>query len=437
LAEADTIAIVGAGFSGAMLAVQVLIERSGVFGHGLAYSTTQPAHLLNVRSARMTAFPEDPGHYVRWLQQHRPQFADPEGFSPRMVYGEYVRANLADADAGAPGRLERVVGEAVDVREDENGVGVVLSDGREIAADRAVLALGNPPPARAAAPGLEQIPAGRYIADPWAPEALASVRAADEVLLVGAGLTMVDVLLSLEGQGWIGRALALSRRGLLPRAHDVAQNHHAAGARPDGPSLSAMTRDVRARVREGHWGEVIDGLRPHNQSVWKDATPAERGRFLRHLRAWWDVHRHRIAPEVGERVANLRATERLALAAGRIVRAEAAPAGVWVEWRPRGRKDAVRMRFDRVVNCTGPMADLERSSDPLLSTLFAHGRVRADANRLGLETDATLRVLDAEGRAHERLYAVGPTVKGVLWEIVAVPEIRVQVAELAPRLATA
>jgi uncharacterized NAD(P)/FAD-binding protein YdhS len=149
------------------------------------------------------------------------------------------------------------------------------------------------------------------------------------------------------------------------------------------------------------------------------------------------VHRHRIAPEVGERIAALRATDRLALAAGRIERVEAAPAGVWVEWRPRGRKDAVRMRFDRVVNCTGPMADLERSPDRLLRTLFEQGAVRADANRLGLDTDSALRVLDANGRAHERLYAVGPTTKGVLWEIVAVPEIRSQVAELAPRLVSA
>jgi uncharacterized NAD(P)/FAD-binding protein YdhS len=444
LAEAETIAIVGAGFSGAMLATHLLrrtdarvalVERSGVFGQGLAYSTSQPQHLLNVRSARMSAFPDDPGHYVRWLQQHRPQFADPEGFSPRMVYGEYVRSVLAEAEAGAPGRLTRVVGEAVDVQAGDDGVRITLSDRRAFDADRAVLATGNPPPARAAAPGLDQVAADRYVADPWAPDALASVRAADEVLLLGAGLTMVDVVLSLEGQGWLGRATALSRRGLLPRPHDAHQQHHAAGPRPEGDTLSAMTRDVRARVREGHWGEVIDGLRPHNQAVWREASPKVRGRFLRHLRAWWDVHRHRIAPEVGERIAALRATERLALAAGRILRVQPAPAGVWVEWRPRGRQDVIRSRFDRVVNCTGPMADLERSPDPLLRKLFADGAVRADANRLGLETDAALHVLDAQGRPNPRLYAVGPTVKGVLWEIVAVPEIRVQVAELASRLA--
>jgi uncharacterized NAD(P)/FAD-binding protein YdhS len=443
VAEADTIAIVGAGFSGTMLAVQllrrtdariVLIERSSVFGQGLAYSTPHPTHLLNVRSGRMSAFPDEPDHFVRWLERRRPEYADPDGFAPRMVYGEYLRAVLAEADAGAPDRLARVEGEVVEVRTDDLGAHLRLADGRELTACRAVLALGNPPPAPPGAPGLEQAPADRYIADPWAPDALGSVRPADEVLLLGTGLTMVDVLLALDEQGWLGRGLALSRRGLLPRPHDPVQSHPK-GARPQGDSLSAKLRDVRATARGEPWGEVMDALRPYNQALWCEASPAERARFLRHLRPWWDVHRHRIAPGVGERVAAFRATDRLGLAAGRILSADPAPAGVWVVWRPRGERQPLRMRFDRVVNCTGPRADLQGSSDPLLRALFTQGRVRADANRLGLDTDPALRVVDARGRPDPYLYAVGPLTRGALWEIGAAPEIRSQVVELAERLA--
>ena len=70
------IAIIGGGFSGTALAVQLLrrsggpvtlIERSGAWGPGLAYGTRCDRHLLNVRAERMSLFPDDPDHFTRWL----------------------------------------------------------------------------------------------------------------------------------------------------------------------------------------------------------------------------------------------------------------------------------------------------------------------------------------------------------------------------------
>lgn len=432
-----TIAIVGAGFSGSLLAAQVvrrsadtrvvLIERSGAFGRGLAYSTACPAHLLNVRSGRMSAFPEEPEHFVEWLHANRPEFADPAGFAPRMVYGDYVQSIL---DA-AGDRIVRITGEAVFLEEVSGAAAVTLRDGATIRADYAVLATGNPPPDEAGARGLSA--EERYLGDPWARGALERVGEREHVLLLGAGLTMIDVVLALEARGWTGRALALSRRGLLPRPHDARQAP-VPGRAPEAGSLAGMVREVRARMREVGWGQAMDEIRPFNQAAWKNATEKERGRFLRHLRPWWDVHRHRTAPQVGERIAALVDNGRLRVASGRIEVVEPAPDGLEIEWRARGARNTRTEGFGWMINCTGPLADLSRSNDALLVNLFRTGVARVDAASLGLDVMDDCRLQDREGAPHARLFALGPPTRGAFWEVVAVPEIRVQAQELAERL---
>lgn len=433
-----TIAIVGAGFSGSMLAAQLvrqparvhvfLIERTGVFGRGLAYGTACPAHLLNVRSGRMSAFPDEPDHFVRWLEANRPELADPQGFVPRMIYGDYIQSILAEAGD----RVERITGEAVKVEETERGACVTLADGRAVEAHAAVLATGNPPPGDAGARGLGEL--DRYVADPWAAGRLETVGEREDVLLLGAGLTMIDVVLALIDRGWKGRALALSRRGLLPRPHNATQAH-AVAREPEATSLVGMLREVRSRMREIGWGEAMDELRPFNQAAWRNATERERGRFLRHLRPWWDVHRHRTAPQVGATVSGLVDSGRLRVAAGRIEVVEPVAEGLAIDWRPRGAEKTRTETFGWMVNCTGPLADLARSDDPLLTNLFAGGVARVDGASLGLDVMDDCRLQDETGAPHERLYAVGPPTRSVFWEVVAVPEIRVQVQELADRLA--
>ena len=432
-----TIAIVGAGFSGSMLAVQIvrrspgvkvqLIERSGVFGRGLAYGTTCPAHLLNVRSGRMSAFPHDMDHFVDWLRANRPELADPQGFVPRLIYGDYVQSILADAGP----RIEHIAGEVVKVHETSKAAHLLLADGTAIEADAVVLASGNPPPDDAKAGGLGDY--DRYIADPWAAGALDRVSPQDDVLMLGAGLTMIDVVLALREQGWKGRALALSRRGLLPRPHNAVQAH-AVARQPEAGDLLGMMREVRVRMREIGWGEAMDEIRPFNQMAWRNATDAERGRFLRHLRPGWDVHRHRTAPQVGQDIAALVDAGRLRVAAGRIEMIEPVEDGLAIEWRARGAEKARTESFGWMVNCTGPLADLSQSKDRLLTTMFADGVARVDRASLGLDVEDDCRLQDRDGAPHKRLFAIGPPTRSVFWEVVAVPEIRVQADELAERL---
>lgn len=434
------IAIVGAGFSGAALAIQLLqrgaadvtlIERSGRFGPGLAYGTTCDRHLLNVRSGRMSLFPERPRDFVRWLDGEGLD-ADPEGFARRRDYGRYVQACLAQAQAGAPGRLTLVTGEVERLGLGADRAEVRLSGGQVLQAAAVVLANGNAPPAELPLAGTAGLGA-RCIGDPWAPEALDTVGPDEDLILVGTGLTAVDVLLALEAGGWRGRALALSRRGLLPRTH-AEQGERGEGPPPTG-AMSRRLREVRRRARDSSWTDVMDELRPHGQAMWRDTAPVERARFLRHLRPWWDVHRHRMAPEIGAAVDRLIGEGRLKLAAGRLLRVEPHDEGLAVEWRPRGGGDPQTTGAARLINCTGPQGDPSRADEPVMRELLAAGAARTDPLRLGLDVDPAGRVLDAEGRPQERLWAMGPLSRGALWEIVAVPEIRQQAVDLADRLA--
>jgi uncharacterized NAD(P)/FAD-binding protein YdhS len=435
------IAIVGAGFSGAALAVQLLlrgasqvtlVERSGVFGPGLAYGTRCERHLLNVRSGRMSLFPDAPDHFIRWLAGAGLDAA-PDGFARRADYGRYIQACLADAQARAPDRLAMIGGEATDLRTEGDTAVLLLADGRSITAEHVILAGGNPPPAPLAVGGAEA--PDRMIRDPWAAGALEVIGPDHDVFLVGTGLTAVDVLLALEAGGWKGRATAVSRRGLLPRTHATRADDAGEGP-PDGP-LSLRLRELRRRGETRPWTAVMDGLRPYGQALWRDASPAERRRFLRHLRPWWDVHRHRMAPEIGSAVARLTQDGRLYAAGGRLQGADRDPHGLTVVWTPRGGGEPRRTRVGWLINCTGPQGDPSRAEEPLLNALLARGAARTDPLRLGLDVDDRGRLRDAEGRSQPRLWAMGPLTRGALWEIVAVPEIRQQAADLAARLAPA
>lgn len=431
------VALIGAGASGTMLAIQLLrrttlavalVER-GAFGRGVAYGTDCDAHLLNVRSGRMSLDPAAPGDFAAWLAHNIPTEADPAGFARRSSYGRYLAARLAEAEAAFGGRLERVQGEA----RSADGDGVALADGRRVGADVVVLATGNLPPEPQRFAGAATL-GERLVADPWAPGALKAIGADDDVLLIGTGLTAIDVLLMLDARGWQGRALALSRRGLLPRSHDPVA-HPVAPKPPETgvPAAEALHTFRRAADVEG-WGEAMEQVRPYVSDLWRGAAPAERRRFLRHLRPWWDVHRHRTAFEVGQTVRRMIEDGRVEIAGGRLRGAARDGDALAVRWAPRGGTAERERTFGWIVVCTGPAFDLERTSDPLLGDLFRRGRARVDPLRLSLDVDADCRVLDEAGRPSENLYAMGPLTRGAFWEIVAVPDIREQAAALADRL---
>lgn len=446
-----TIAVIGAGFSGSLVALHLLaagaaaprillVERTRGFGKGVAYSTRHGAHLLNVRAGNMSAFPDQPGHFLNWLRS-RNETADAAGFVARATYGQYLQEMLSQAATGsnAVGRLVLIADDAVNLRPRAGGGFHLTTDvGRTYEVDGAVLAVGNFPPDPPAGVDKALLDCFRFQTDPWAPGALSRIGEKDGVLLLGTSLTMVDVALSLTDQGHVGPILALSRRGLLPRRHGQASAPALPQVTPDiSPSLAQSLRSVRAAVRmaitEGRsWHGVIDSLRAITGPYWHDLPATTRARFLRHLRPWWDVHRHRLAPPVDTRLQAMIAAGRLRVVAGRLEQLRAGPAGeLALRLRRRGQPIAEDLTIQHAVNCVGPGGDITGTRDPLLRGLLEAGLTRPDPLRLGLETDRQARLLDIEGRVVPGLYAMGPIMRGTLWEITAVPDIRVQAQKLA------
>lgn len=428
------VAIIGGGFSGTILAAQLarrgissaLVEGSGRVGRGVAYSTREPAHLLNVRAEGMSAWSGDPGHFAARFEA---EGGDAGGFAERRFFAAYLQDILDEAVAS--GKAEVVEAFATSARRRDGGWLVQLEDGGSVEADALVLAIGNQDPEPL---GALAAAGDRYIANPWGGEAQAAVKdltaASGSALLVGTGLTMVDIALSLDSAGYRGRAVALSRRGQVPRSHADFDPAPVQYDEVQPRTVRGLWRWLRRRSAEVGWRAAVDSLRPHSHALWQSLDAEQQRRFLRHARPYWDVHRHRIAPEVAQTIARLVAEGRLEIIAGRIVASERHGDELQVTIRKRGALMPQTMRFDYSFNCTGPLHSIARTRDPLLRSLLDAGQVRPDHLGIGLEVDQRSRTAPGE-----RLWALGPLTKGRYWEIIAVPDIREQAAAVAEDIA--
>lgn len=439
------VAIVGAGFSGTLLAIN-LLEQPGVdvtlidgraerIGCGVAYSANHFAHVLNVRAANMSAFADRQQDFAQWLD--RQGLGGSDAFVPRSVYGAYLADTLKQAEARHAGRLTICHDTVVDIALSARGASLGMSSGALIHADRVVLAVGNLPPHDP--PGADPALLGNelYQADPWQQGPEAGLNGNDPVLVLGTGLTAIDIILRLADSGFSGPIVALSRRGMRPHGHVQGQPKPAQQLSKPAQSLSAMVRWVRLSSADTDWRQVVDSLRPITQLMWSSADIPTRARFLRHLRPYWDIHRHRLAPSVAARIADLGASGQLQFVAGKIAGLRQKDHLALVNWRPRGSCEVATLEAQRIYNCTGPQGDLLRTSDPLLRRLLAAGLIRPDALRLGFDVDRIGRVIGRSGTPSEIMRAVGPITRGDLWEVVAVPDIRHQVAAMARQLTQA
>jgi uncharacterized NAD(P)/FAD-binding protein YdhS len=438
MSERSTVAVIGAGFSGLLTALRlllapdgpqvVLIEKGPRFGRGAAYSTGSPHHLLNVRATNMSALVEQPSHFIDWLAAAG--VASPDRlFVTRDRYGQYLQSLLreATADTGS-GRLKLEHDAVTAVSREGDGWLLNLAMGRRLTADAVVLALGNLPPPTIEGMDPRLLGSERYVADPWSWRGRSALNDG-EVLLIGTGLTAIDVALDLADARPGGQITALSRHGLAPQAHAEAAT--VAFPLPPTGSPAAILREVRRRAAGDDWRGAVDGLRGHVQAIWRSWTVAERRRFLRHLRPRWSVLRHRLAPEVAARVGGLHRDGLLTFAAGHIRALTPTGDGVEVTWTPRGQTSILTRKVALVINCTGPRGDLRHSGDPLVTALLDAGLVRPDACKLGFDVDARSRAIGASGEPIDTLFAVGPLTRGQFYEITSVPDIRLQAADCA------
>ncbi len=439
--EGREVVVVGGGFSGIAMALHLLkrgdselrvtlVERGPWLGRGVAYGVDSEIFRLNVPASRMSIDPEDPGDFVRWAGAE----STPDAFLQRSRYGAYVVARFGEAIRAAKAKLRLVRAEAVGVEDAR----VRLADGRRLpAAEAIVLATGISP---RVAPS--ELPDDPRIVDAWDECALATLPRAGNVLILGSGLSAIDVTTLLKAHGFQGTVTILSRRGLLPRPHlaelGVARSR-SDRAIDDAPrSLRALLRWGRAFVadveRRGEpWQHAIDALHPHVTQLWRGLRPGDRARFVRTVRPYWDVLRHRAPFEAHALIERWRADGRLEIVAGSIAGCEPAPSALHVLLRLAG--GATRpMRFDAIVRCIGPALGRSEADTPLVQALIASGRAAPDPAGLGIVTDEHGRVVDDEGRPSDRLLALGALRRASSWETTAVPDISVHAAALAKRI---
>ena len=437
--------IVGGGLAGAALAYHVLqrssqlqvtlLEPGPHVGCGIAYGARSPLLRLNVPAARMSLDPEQPLDFVRFAGAE----ADPDAFLPRALYGQYVSERLRSAARLRPDQL-RVLG-SVALRVCTGPVAVSgsgqrrlvqLDGGRTLAADTVVLATGL-----SARSGGATLPQDERIIDAWDEPALSRIPLGARVLLLGTGLSALDAVQLLERR----KLLLLSRHALLPRAHAARTgSFQIPEERLPVPSrLRSLLRWMRRLCADAMaagvpWQHALDAVRPHTPHIWQQLTAADQQRFLRLVRPYWEVLRHRAAPDILARVAAASAAGQLQLEAGRLLACCAEPTGLRVSIRSRGGQ-LREQRFDAIVKCLGPSLD-PREASPLLAALIRDGEAQVCRSGIGIATGPLGRVIDATGRAHEDLFALGVLCRASRWETTSAPDIVREAAALAAWLCT-
>ena len=410
-----------------------LIDRAATAGLGRAYSTHSDVHYLNVPAGNMSGDAEDSSHFLNWLNAGK--IANRQwkasDFALRKHYGEYLQSLLQ----AARGKLavNIIHGIVTEIRAQGDSWLVALDDGRAFLADVVALATGNEAPTPVRVPGADAV-RSRLIDDPWDAKAKEKIPHDARVMLLGAGLTAIDIAMELFARNHGGEIVAVSRRALFPRFHDMTPRGELWISPPYPSSVCDLFNRIREHVGEGAgWQGRFDAMRPVIPALWDALTPNDKRRFLRHLRTLWNVHRHRGAPEVGVEISAALSRGKMRQEKGRLRELQPASRGFRaIVQHGRARKT---IEADVFVNCMEPNASPARSTNPLLANLIGHGVARSDAVSLGLDVDAQSRVVSHAGEVHPSVFALGPLAIGRFWEITAIPEIRVQAGSVAKSVA--
>jgi uncharacterized NAD(P)/FAD-binding protein YdhS len=448
------VAIVGGGAAGATL-LSELLERpgsqplhldwytgGGAPGRGVAYGTRSERHLLNVRAASMGMFASRPGGFLEYMQRRDPSISGND-FLPRCWYGDYLEAETAAALAHAKekGHDVRIVPYDVDAMVPEND-GVTLFQGETTTrVEAAVLALGALTPR--ALPGVdsEALASGRYVTLPW--QMLADAKPDTQphrVLIIGLGLTAVDVIVELAARWPNAHFTAISRHGVLPEVHQGSasmpfeDSEELVESMREVPDIRYWIHVLRDAIEHtDDWRRVVDSLRPHTAKLWGLLSRDDRARFLRHARWAWERARHRLPPKVAKAIAVLEKEGRLQRLRGHMHNVALTEQGLQMTFLPKGEPAERKLDADLIIQSVGLETDVRRTQHTLLQQMMMNNHIRPDPFGLGLDAMPDGRVVH-DGIPWPRLFAMGSMLRGTLWESTAMPEIRQQARQLADQI---
>lgn len=432
-----SIAIIGAGFCGTMVAVHLLksqkplslylIDKNGAFAAGVAYSTLEPHHYLNVPAGGMSAFPDLPSHFCQWMRTHGFTDYDASSFVPRAVYHQYLKELLQNAQHPACS-LNLVKAEALEAVKKNGKLEIRLSNGETIVSDALVLATGVPTTkslCREAIPG--------YTQNIWQPASnsllalhdLSHLSQDTRVAIVGSGLTMADALMSLLARGFAGHTTILSKHGSISEAHlnDFPPFPPFIDLDHIPRTSKGLFRIVRQKLNDSNgidWRPVIDSLRPFTPDIWAKLSSTEKKRFLRHLYSLWNRHRHRLPPATAQAIEKALSKGKISLIEGRFASLEFQEGHFSISYKQEGHLQS--LEADHVINCTG----LDYSSiknNAFFRQLCDSGLAAFDDLNLGLRWSTKGPV-----------YILGALLFGERFETIAVPELRKQASQIAQYL---
>jgi uncharacterized NAD(P)/FAD-binding protein YdhS len=452
-----SIMIIGAGFSGALIATRLLmlnrvdplciylVNGSGRVARGMAYGTQSLHHVLNVPAGNMSALDEDPQHFLRYAKKIYPT-VEAGSFVSRRIYGDYLESMLSDAERLALPHIKfkRICQKVTSIITDEKGIcSVDFDSGDSLKVNKVVLALGHFPSHSFPLRNSEFYQSDRYLHDPWDQVRLDAIPVRAPVLLVGTGLTAIDVAMSLLTRNPNRSIIAVSRRGLVPQAHRVTAGVPVCST---AESIWGDSNTVRSQLRgfrqfcdtlsqqKRDWREGLAILRPVTAKIWLAYPDKERRRFLRHLQPFWDTHRHRLAPSIAERFNAALASGAMSTLAGRLESIKENKEGVTATIRSRGCNQTHVIQTQFVVNCTGPCPNPSQVDNVLVNQLLKDGLLRTDKLSLGLDVTQNCATISETGKISRNLYYIGPWLKATYWEATAVPDLRVMAIRLINNL---
>jgi uncharacterized NAD(P)/FAD-binding protein YdhS len=441
------VTIIGGGFSGAMLTVNMLrenspvhiriIEKSENIGCGLAFSADKDYHLLNVPAHVMGAFADDTRHFLQWLKNNKIEIPA-SNHVPRKYYGRYINElfNEVLKTSKPYQKIEVIRDEAIDILLKEGKAEVKLKSGNSFRSDKVVLAIGHFPPGHPRSKDASFIESDRYFRDPWAAP-YDQFNSSDKILVIGSGLTMIDNVLTLYYNGFSGKIFSFSNHGYLPFVYKPSEQY---------PSFyeeikkynnvldifKVVRKHIKIAGEQGiGWRAVLDSFRYQNQEIWMSWPWEEKQKFLKHLSRIWNIARHRIPYDYDQVLNQLIKSGQLEIKAVKIKSIMKGNNDIEVNYRLRKSNEERTDRFDYLLNCTGPQSNYQRLESVLIKNLMSHGYIICDSFHMGLDALPNGTILDREGAPSKNLFTLGPPLKGILGESTAVPELRRQAFDLA------
>lgn len=449
----QTIAIIGGGFSGINVAVQLAKQAKEqisilIFNYkypvtkGVAYHTNNEEHLLNVPASGMSFFADAPHHFVEWLRKnYDDKFLSEardhnDSFISRRIYGQYITDVFNKQILHSGVNYNLIEDEVTDVQATNEGYTINTLNNFSATCNKIIFALGNDEPEMPSFITNEMMNEGVYVNNPWMQESQRINDKEKDILLLGSGLTMVDNLISLLDNGFNGKVHVVSSKGFLPVAFIKSNTDNGIVNELQPPYQINIVFDIfRKHAHRLHeqgicGGEVVAALRPLTQKIWIELSVEERIRFLSHIRHLWGVFRHRLPLQPYNLLMDLVKQGRVKITAGRLVNVEYSKGVAMAIIRQKKSSDFLSLPIQRIINCTGPLNNISRSKHPLIQNLLKRNIVEPDDLKLGLRATEEGKIVTKD-QPSENLFTMGPMLKGVLWETTAVNEIRYQAMHLA------